>query len=81
MSSSLLNKTPRLSNQKMILGVIAGLAEYLTIDVTVARLLYATITIATGVFPGVVLYIVAYLILKNNGASESPSDSPSSDLM
>ncbi len=66
MPNDLLKKTPKLSDNKMLFGVVAGLAEYFGIDVTVARLIYAALTIITGVFPGVVLYVVAYVIMKGN---------------
>ena len=49
------------SEQKMICGVCAGLAEYFNIDVSIVRLL--TVLLAFSVGSGVLAYIVAALIL------------------
>jgi phage shock protein PspC (stress-responsive transcriptional regulator) len=48
---------------KTIAGVCGGLEEYFNIDVTIIRLIWVAITIATGVFPGVFAYIAAALII------------------
>lgn len=41
-------------------GVCGGFADYFNIDSTVIRLLYIFITIATGILPGVIAYLVAW---------------------
>ena len=51
------------SNNRMICGVCAGIAEYLGIDPTVVRLLWAALTL-TGT--GIVLYIIAALVMPEN---------------
>ena len=51
------------SNNRMICGVCAGLAEYLGIDPTVVRLLWAALGL-TGT--GILLYIVAALVMPEN---------------
>lgn len=51
------------SNNRMICGVCAGLAEYLGIDPTVVRLLWAALGL-TGT--GIVLYIIAALVMPEN---------------
>ncbi|TSC70878.1 MAG: phage shock protein C [Parcubacteria group bacterium Gr01-1014_46] len=48
---------------KIVAGVIGGLGEYYDVDPTILRLAYIIITIATGVFPAVVGYIIAVLIV------------------
>ena len=53
----------RSRTDKMMSGVCGGLANYCGIDATVMRLLYAVGTIATGVAPGLIVYIVAALII------------------
>jgi phage shock protein C len=54
---------------KTIAGVCGGLEEYFNIDVTIIRLIWVAITIATGVFPGVFAYVAAALIIP-----EEPAD-------
>ena len=49
-----------LTNKK-ICGVCAGLAEYLNLDVTVVRLIWAVVTLFAGI--GLLAYIIAALVL------------------
>lgn len=49
------------SPNKMIAGVCAGIAEYLNIDPTIVRLLWAAATLFAGT--GIILYLVAWLII------------------
>jgi phage shock protein C len=56
-------KLYRSSTDKMITGVCGGLGEYLDIDSTVLRLLSALVIVFSGVFPGVLVYILAALIM------------------
>lgn len=51
------------SNNRMICGVCAGIAEYLGIDPTVVRLLWAVLGL-TGT--GILLYIIAALVMPEN---------------
>ena len=51
------------SNNRMICDVCAGLAEYLGIDPTVVRLIWAALGL-TGT--GILLYIIAALVMPEN---------------
>ena len=51
------------SNNRMIGGVGAGIAEYLGIDPTVVRLIWAALGL-TGT--GILLYIIAALVMPEN---------------
>ena len=50
------------ANRK-IAGVCGGLAEYVDMDVTLMRLLWAVVTILSGIVPGIVAYLVAWIIM------------------
>ena len=56
------NKRLTRSNDRIIGGVCAGIAEYLDIDPTVVRVGYAVLTLCT-VFCGVILYPVLWIII------------------
>ncbi len=56
-------KLYRSTKDKMISGVCGGLAEYLEIDSTVLRLLWTFVVVFSGLFPGVVVYIIAAIIM------------------
>lgn len=46
-----------------IAGVCAGFAEYLDWDVTLVRLLWALLTLFSGFFPGIVGYIICWIVM------------------
>jgi phage shock protein C len=47
----------------MIAGVVAGLAKYLGLDPTVARVLYVVASIVSVAFPGILVYILLWMIV------------------
>ena len=51
------------SNNKMIAGVCAGIAEYLDIDPTVVRVAYALVTVFTAGLLGVVAYAILCVVM------------------
>jgi len=58
-----MKKLYKSKKDKKVSGVIGGLAEYLKIDSTVLRLIWIVFLILTGVFPGLIIYIAAALIM------------------
>lgn len=56
------NKPLRRSRSKrMIAGVVGGLADYLGIDVTLARVLYVLASICSAAFPGILVYVLFWI--------------------
>ncbi|MBP3252301.1 MAG: PspC domain-containing protein [Prevotella sp.] len=55
------------SNDRVLGGVCAGLAEYFDFDPTLVRIAYAFLAVCT-VFPGLILYIIMWIVMpaKNN---------------
>lgn len=51
------------SNNRMLAGVCAGLAEYMNVDPTIIRLAYAALTLFTAGFPGLILYVIMMIIV------------------
>ena len=56
-------KLMRSRADKKIGGVCAGLAHYLDLDVSLVRILWFFITLACGVLPGVVAYLLGWIII------------------
>jgi phage shock protein C len=56
-------KLTRSRADKKIAGVCAGLAQYFDLDVMLVRILCVFLTLATGVCPGVVTYLLAWIII------------------
>ena len=53
----------RSNSNKMIAGVCGGIAEYINLDPTVVRLLWALLCFMGGT--GVIAYIIAAIIMPN----------------
>ena len=56
-------KLMRSRAERKIVGVCAGLAQYFDLDVSLVRILCFFIMLATGVCPGVVTYLLAWIIV------------------
>jgi phage shock protein PspC (stress-responsive transcriptional regulator) len=56
---------PRLrrSNDRIIAGVCGGLSEWLGWDPTLVRLLYVLVSILSAAFPGILVYIVLWIVM------------------
>ena len=52
-------KLMRVRSDRKIAGVCSGLAHYLDLDVSLVRILWFFITLACGIFPGLVAYVLA----------------------
>lgn len=50
------------SDDRMIAGVCAGLAEYFGFDTTVVRIVYALLTFFTA-FSGVIVYLILMIVM------------------
>jgi len=53
----------RSRRNRMIGGVVGGLAEYLGMDPTLARLIYIVGSIVSVAFPGLLVYIICWLVI------------------
>lgn len=51
------------TKDKKIEGVCGGLADYFNLDSTLVRVAFAALVLFTGVFPGVILYVVLAVIM------------------
>ena len=51
------------SRNRVIAGVCAGLAEWLGWDIALVRVLYLALSIVSAGFPGVLAYIILWIIM------------------
>ena len=56
-------KTLYKSDNKVVEGVLAGIAEYLNYDPTLVRLLFVLLVLVTGIIPGILVYIILAVIM------------------
>ena len=59
----------RSRSDKMIAGVIGGLARYFGFDPTMARVLYVILSVISVAFPGVLVYIILWVIMPEGDES------------
>ena len=57
-------------SRKMVSGVLAGLSDYLNVDVTIVRVLYAILSFVTTAFPGILLYIILAIVMPTKAEVE-----------
>lgn len=51
------------SNNKMVAGVCAGIAEYLGWDPTLVRIVYLLLALFSAGFPGLLLYLILCIVM------------------
>ena len=55
----------RKSKNRMIAGVCGGIADWLGWDPTLVRVLYVLISIFSAAFPGILVYIILWIVMPN----------------
>jgi len=63
----------------MIAGVMGGLGEFFAIDPTLIRLAYLIVTVFTGLFPGLIGYGLAILIVPDAAEAAAPAPEKQDD--
>lgn len=59
----------RSRSDRMIAGVVGGIAQYFGIDSTLARVLYVVGSIVSVAFPGLLVYVIMWAIVPQEGES------------
>ncbi|MCD6235244.1 MAG: PspC domain-containing protein [Candidatus Marinimicrobia bacterium] len=53
----------RSRQDRMIAGVLAGLAGWLGWDVTALRIAFVIISLLSSVFPGILVYVILWILM------------------
>ena len=53
----------RSRSNRMVAGVVGGLAEYFGMDATLLRVIYVVGSILSAAFPGALVYLALWIIL------------------
>ncbi len=51
------------SQDRIVAGVLAGFAEYINADKSLIRLVYVLLSIFSAGFPGLLAYIIAWIVI------------------
>ncbi|MDK2917009.1 MAG: hypothetical protein PWR25_1566 [Euryarchaeota archaeon] len=57
----------RSTTDRWVAGICGGIGEYLEIDPNVIRAIWVIVTVLTGFLPGIIIYILLWLILPEQG--------------
>jgi len=55
----------RSRDQRLIAGVCGGIAEWLGWSVTLVRVLFVLVSVLSAAFPGILVYIVLWVLMPN----------------
>ena len=61
-----MKKLYKSKENKVLTGTIGGVGEFFNVDPTILRIAWVIITIFSGLFPGIIIYILAALIVPNS---------------
>lgn len=53
----------RSRDDRMIAGVLGGLAEYLDVDATIVRAVFVIVSILSAAFPGILVYLALWVVV------------------
>jgi phage shock protein C len=59
----------RSRSDRMIAGVMGGLARRFGWNPTLLRVLFVLVSIASAAFPGIIVYLVLWLVMPEEGAA------------
>ena len=51
------------SNEQVIAGVCAGMAEFFGWDIALVRIVYLILSIVSAGFPGILVYIILWIVM------------------
>jgi phage shock protein PspC (stress-responsive transcriptional regulator) len=54
-------------SNRMIAGVCCGLAQHFGLDITLVRVLYVIVSVLSAAFPGILVYIVLWAVIPEEG--------------
>lgn len=60
----------RSREKRVIAGVIGGMAEHFGLNATLLRVVYVVVSIFSAAFPGIIVYIVLWILIPPREAGE-----------
>ncbi len=69
-------KLYRSTTDRWVAGICGGIGEYLEIDPNVIRAIWVIITVLTGFLPGIIVYILLWIILPEQGQARPVAAPP-----
>jgi phage shock protein C len=63
MTTDLRRPLRRSRTNRVVAGVIGGLAEYFKVDPTLARVVYVIVSLVLAAFPGALAYLILWVVM------------------
>lgn len=60
----------RSRERRVVAGVLGGIAEHYDLNVTLLRVLYVIVSIASVAFPGTIVYLILWLLIPTRRRDE-----------
>lgn len=60
----------RSREHRVVAGVLGGIAEHYDMNVTLLRVLYVIVSIASVAFPGTIVYLILWLLIPSRERNE-----------
>lgn len=60
----------RSRRKRVVAGVMGGIAEHFDLNVTLLRVLYVIVSIASAAFPGILVYILLWILIPARRSGE-----------
>ena len=60
-------KLTRSRKDKMLGGVLGGIARHYGFDVTVLRIIYVLVSLFSAAFPGIIVYLILWVLMPLEG--------------
>ncbi len=68
------------SDNKVIAGVMGGLGEYFDIDPVIFRVIYTAFSVFTGVFPGILAYLLMAIVMPTHPVTVHKESTPKEEV-
>lgn len=66
----------RSRTNKMIAGVCGGIAKNFNLDPTLVRILFVLVSIFSAAFPGIIVYVILWIVMPEEGAAPPAAPPP-----
>ncbi len=70
-----MKKLTRSTTDRWLAGVCGGIGEYFEVDPNLIRVIWVILSVLTTFFPGVIIYILLWIILPESGEAR-PVEAP-----
>ncbi len=72
-------KLRRSTSEKVVAGVLGGLAEYFGVDVTIIRLIFVLVSIFSIAYGGLIIYVIFWAVMPVESSADHQNETTKLD--